>query len=58
MTRLKLFSAVAALAALMAIPGQAQARPKLATLLWGDRSEVQAVTTEVEEIGSYGIFGT
>src|SRR6516162_6833052 len=23
-------------------PGQAQARPKLATLLWGDRSEVQA----------------
>lgn len=34
---------VGALLAYLALhPGQAQARPKLATLLWGDRSEVQA----------------
>src|SRR6516164_5481841 len=32
----------ALLAYLALHPGQAQARPKLATLLWGDHSEVQA----------------
>ena len=32
----------ALLAYLALHPGQAHARPKLATLLWGDRSEVQA----------------
>jgi DNA-binding SARP family transcriptional activator len=32
----------ALLAYLALHPGQAQARPKLAALLWGDRSEVQA----------------
>ena len=34
--------AAALLAYLALHPGQAQARPKLAALLWGDRSEAQA----------------